>query len=50
MIHLKYDYYRPISLVAAISKVFEKAAFIQLYEYFNMYVDFVINILRKCYH
>ena len=27
--------YRPISLLPAFSKIFEKAVFIQLYEYFN---------------
>ena len=29
------DNYRPISLLPAISKIFEKAVFIQRYEYFN---------------
>ena len=27
--------YRPISLLPAFSKIFEKAVFLQLYEYFN---------------
>ena len=30
-----FDNYRPISLLPAISKVFEKAVFIQLYDYIN---------------
>ena len=31
----KLDNYRPISLLPAVSKIFEKAVFIQRYEYFN---------------
>ena len=31
----KIDNYRPISILPAISKIIEKAIFIQLYEYFN---------------
>ena len=44
------DIYRPISLLTAISKLFEKVVFSQLYEYFhqnNLFYDSQYGILKN---
>ena len=43
--------YRPISLLSSVSKVFEKAAYDQLYEYFSSHVLFYDSRygFRKCH-
>ena len=46
----KLDNYRPISLLPAFSKIFEKAVFIQLYEYFNKNNLNRISIFRNYWY
>ena len=46
--HTFLENYRPISLLPVISKIFEKVAYNQLYEYFITSSLFYNMVLRKC--